>query len=152
MKRAKQYFSDAYLFLLDMDPRAKRQMAMEWIIAVILIALGYIWGGQWLLMAVIVFAYVIFDTYAALKYGFMDAVEITGTVTHVKWEITGRRIWIVTEESNEKEFTIPYGTVKTRICVGDRVIFFGYPLEEEGKVKIIDYRINHANRKRKSRP
>lgn len=152
MKRFKQYLLDVYLILLDTDKRAKKQIFMEWIIAVVMLVLGIIWGEQWFFMAVIVLLYVMVDTYAAFKYGIMDVVEISGTVVDVKRVISGRHIWILTEEDIEKEFTIPYGIVNTRIRTGDRVIFFVHPLESEGKVSIMDYRISHANRKQKKRP
>ena len=152
MKRFKKYLLDVYLILLDMDDHAKRQMIMEWIIAVFLLVFGSVWGGQWLFMAVVVLLYVIVDIYEAFHYGIMDVEEVSGTVIHVKRVITGRRIWLLTKGGIEKEFTIAYGTVNARIRTGDRVIFFGYPLEEEGQIKIIDYRIYHTNRKQKIRP
>ena len=68
MKRFKQYLLDVYLILLDMDDHAKRQMIMEWIIAVFLLVFGSVWGGQWLFMAVVVLLYVIVDIYEYIIY------------------------------------------------------------------------------------
>ena len=122
MRRIKGWIQEIQLLMLDIDGFAKRSIAMEIMVALILLVLGIYWGGQWLFMAGVVAFYVFFDLYQIYQNGIVESVLMQATVDGFRRNVFGKTIHVHTKDENAFKLFLPHHVTGGRIRKGNVIV------------------------------